>query len=117
MLPFFDVIHRRKLLDRRGARHDVGKVFPRMLEAVMQALENEMDPQATRFEINHAQVGKAVEDAAAHHRHHPHEHRHQKRYHAGRIDMGVEIIQRRAGPADMDSEWQIGAGYCCVKWQ
>ena len=43
-ISLLDVFHRRELLDRCGARNDIGEIFRRMLKAVMQALENEVNP-------------------------------------------------------------------------
>ena len=53
-IALLDVFFRRELLHWRSARDDVDEILTGMRETVMQPFENEMHPETTGFEIDHA---------------------------------------------------------------
>jgi hypothetical protein len=100
----FDVLHDRLGLKRLRLREELGQSFSLVLKPVVQAVDHVGNPHGARFEKNRPELWKAIQNAAADERGKSHEHGKMKSDDAGRINMIVEVVNRRTGPADVNRD-------------
>ena len=100
----FDVFHDGQSLNRLGLRQKLGQSLSLVLEAVIQAVDHVGNPHGAGFEKNRSKRRKAIQNAAANERRESHEHGKMERDDAGRINMTIEVVNGRTGPADMNRQ-------------
>ena len=71
---------------------------------MIQAVDHVRDPHRSGFEKNRSQILKTIQHAAANERSESHEHGEMKGNHAGRVNVTVEIVDGRTGPADVNGQ-------------
>ena len=88
-----------------------------MRVAVVQAIDDEGYPQAAGFQEDHPQVREPVQDAAGHEGDESHQERHGERRDPGGIELAVKVVERRARPAHVHAQGQVGFRHGLVERQ